>query len=442
MLAEEEKKDRVKAEDQKEPPKTPERQPLTSARTPKQDQLIAQIALFESDIHSLKILLAGPNPLTEHRVKLMETVKKKENCLVQLKRCKSLVKASRKHRRQQTIILKSIKKPRRPAPGRPPLEDSEEFKELPTLILRIASQCAAADPRRRAELLSLPKSLNDLREMLKQEGMDVKPSTLYMRLIPRRKNSIYGRRHVRVVPVQLRKPQYDGRKRHVSARFCFAVGLMLRELASWFGPEFCVFLSPDDKATCPMGIPAATKQGQVLMHLEYVVKLPDHQYVIASRHSLKPSVYAFCSINPTLVGTSKAVKYVGPTAIRIRSCKHDSSTSTTHLRDLKGLLTGVGCADDWKDLVVNSKGETRPILILRPDAGPDWNPRHEKNQAAYVKLFRDLNLDALIIALHPEGYSAFNPVERRMAPLSRELIGVIFDHQHHGVHLNSKKETH
>ena len=46
-----------------------------------------------------------------------------------------------------------------------------------------------------------------------------------------------------------------------------------------------------------------------------------------------------------------------------------------------------------------------------------------------------------MIGLYPEGYSAFNPVERRMAPLSRELVGVIFDHQHFGTHLNSKKET-
>ena len=46
-----------------------------------------------------------------------------------------------------------------------------------------------------------------------------------------------------------------------------------------------------------------------------------------------------------------------------------------------------------------------------------------------------------MIALHSEGFSAFNPVERRMAPLSRELVGVIFDHLHYGNHLNSKKET-
>ena len=81
------------------------------------------------------------------------------------------------------------------------------------------------------------------------------------------------------------------------------------------------------------------------------------------------------------------------------------------------------------------------MLILRPDGGPDQKPRHERNQAAYAKLFKDLDLDCLFVALHPEGFSAFNPVERRMAPLSRELCGVIFEHDHFGNHLNSKKET-
>ena len=105
------------------------------------------------------------------------------------------------------------------------------------------------------------------------------------------------------------------------------------------------------------------------------------------------------------------------------------------------LLKGVDCGDEWKSTTIDSEGNTRPVLILRPDGGPDLNPRHLKNQNAYGKLFIDLNLDALLIALHPEGWSAFNPVERRMAPLSRELIGVIFDHQHFGNHLNSAKVT-
>ena len=121
---------------------------------------------------------------------------------------------------------------------------------------------------------------------------------------------------------------------------------MIRELASWLGPKYCLYLSPDDKASCPMGIPAATRQGQVLMHLDYKLKLPDHQYVVAGKHKLKPSVYALCSINPSIVGHPEAVSYSGPTAIRVRSCKHEKSTCHTHLVDLLKLLKGQKCGNE------------------------------------------------------------------------------------------------
>lgn len=112
------------------------------------------------------------------------------------------------------------------------------------------------------------------------------------------------------------------------------------------GPKYCVYVSPDDKATCPMGIPAATKQGQVLMHMEYRVRLPDHQYVVAAGHKLKPSVYALCRIDASLVGFPEAVKYTGPTAVRVRSCKHDRSTGETHLVDMIKLLSGENCGEE------------------------------------------------------------------------------------------------
>ena len=112
------------------------------------------------------------------------------------------------------------------------MEDSPRYQGLPDLIVRVAQQQAAADPKRRAEILTLSRTLDDLKEELEKEGLEIKRSTLYMRLVPRRSNSFYGKKHVRVVPVQLRKPQYDGRKKHVSARFCFATNRMIRELAS------------------------------------------------------------------------------------------------------------------------------------------------------------------------------------------------------------------
>ena len=84
----------------------------------------------------------------------------------------------------------------------------------------------------------------------------------------------------------------------------------------------------------------------MLMHLDYQVRLPDHQYVVAAGHKLKPSVYALCVIDPSFVGSLQSVKFTGPTAVRVRSCKHDKSTGETHLEDMKKLLSGVECGEE------------------------------------------------------------------------------------------------
>ena len=65
-----------------------------------------------------------------------------------------------------------------------------------------------------------------------------------------------------------------------------------------FGAEACSFISVDDKSRVPIGLTAAHKQAPLMMHLEYEVKLPDHDFVKASRHKLIPSVNAICDIGP------------------------------------------------------------------------------------------------------------------------------------------------
>ncbi|CAF0985564.1 unnamed protein product [Adineta steineri] len=44
----------------------------------------------------------------------------------------------------------------------------------------------------------------------------------------------------------------------------------------------------DDKCKIPIGLPAAKKQAPLLMHLDYVIKLPDHDFVLAPRHQFIP----------------------------------------------------------------------------------------------------------------------------------------------------------
>ena len=206
--------------------------PIAAPKTPKQDKLNSQISQCTLEIQALKTLLQGPNPRASDREALKLKVVEMNNYTVALKRCRALQRASRKHRKKIAAILNMADKPFRPFPGRPPLEDYKEYSELPNIIVRVAQQFAAADSRRRAELLMLPSTLDDLQAALMKQGIEIKRAALYLRLVPRRANSSHGRRHVRVVPVQLRKPQFSGRKEHVSARFCFAMSRMIRELAS------------------------------------------------------------------------------------------------------------------------------------------------------------------------------------------------------------------
>lgn len=83
----------------------------------------------------------------------------------------------------------------------------------------------------------------------------------------------------------------------------------------------------------------------------------------------------------------------------------------------------------------------KPVLIIISDGGPDENPRYKRVIEIAIHHFVKRDLDGLFIATNAPGRSAFNRVERRMAPLSRDLCGLILPHDEYGNHLNSKNET-
>ncbi len=74
------------------------------------------------------------------------------------------------------------------------------------------------------------------------------------------------------------------------------------------------------------------------MHMEYSVSLPDHDWVVAAKHKLIPSVYKAIQIQPNGIRNSVAVGYSGPTYIAVRSGKHSSSTAFAHGLDFERLL--------------------------------------------------------------------------------------------------------
>ena len=78
----------------------------------------------------------------------------------------------------------------------------------------------------------------------------------------------------------------------------------------------------------PPGLVVASLQAPILMHLECKVRLPDHTFVVASRHTLIPSVYGVCEVRQNGDLT------VSGDTFNVRSATHDSYTHADDMREL------------------------------------------------------------------------------------------------------------
>ncbi|CAF0777437.1 unnamed protein product [Didymodactylos carnosus] len=377
----------------------------------------------------------------ENAKQLRKLVEQRKRKAQELKRLQSKQRASNKYRdkRKKKVeqlcesnpeLATELSKIYRGQVGRPPIE--EQCPDLLSIIEEIAKVGGASDDRRRSETIRPCLTLDDLREKIKQRGYDIKRTTLYYRLLPHRASSIDGRRHVRTVPVRLRRAQNDEHGKHEDGHFATATIRYIKDLAGIFGNNCIFFLSQDDKCKVPIGLPAAKIQAPMLMHLDYAVRLPDHDWTVAPRHQLTPSVYAACMIGP-----EGDVGYSGPTYIAIRSAKHDRSDAQSHANDFDTLVR----LKEFEKSARDHNGDVKPIIIITVDGGPDENPRFPKTLMAAIRKFRKYNLDALFILTHAPGQSAYNVVERRMAPLSHDLAGLILPHDHFGTHLNDSGVT-
>ena len=107
------------------------------------------------------------------------------------------------------------------------------------------------------------------------------------------------------------------------------------------------------------------------MHVDYEIRLPDHDFVKATKRVLTPSAYCACEIRASSTVAPKN-SYSSPTYIALRSGKHDSSTAYSHRRESDHVLK----LKEFQS-IVESEGEVKPVAIFS-DGGPDENPRFPK----------------------------------------------------------------
>ena len=140
---------------------------------------------------------------------------------------------------------------------------------------------------------------------------------MYLHLLARNHRSIEGKRHVTTAPVKLYKSQNSKHASHPSTKFARASIRSLEELAAILGPAEVTFHLQDDKAKVTIGLTAATKQAPMLRHMEYQVTLPDHDFVVAPKHKLTPSVIDDMKLVKSKDLTNDPVTYSGATYIGI-----------------------------------------------------------------------------------------------------------------------------
>uniref|UniRef100_A0A182W925 Uncharacterized protein n=1 Tax=Anopheles minimus TaxID=112268 RepID=A0A182W925_9DIPT len=160
--------------------------------------------------------------------------------------------------------------------GRPPI--AEKQPELLEAIVSIALHGSAAEGKRDESIRSV-KTLSDLQEALQLQGYQISRSASYVRLLTYRSNT-------QEVPVKLLRAKNDKHMKHQDGEFCTTTIHMLEEMSSLLGPNEVTFLSQDDKARVAIGVIAANKQAPLLIHMQYRVTLPDHDWVVANRHKL------------------------------------------------------------------------------------------------------------------------------------------------------------
>lgn len=267
-------------------------------KTKVQDELKSKIDVINSDIVGLSTRKEH-GLLSDEQEKKLEQMKKQKVAFEKQLKAKVF-----DQERQQKYRAEKRKKLDELCATNPEIEKVLKRKavrrsrleiEQPTLletIVKIATHGSASHERRREDILRSITTLSEMQEELLRQGFNLSRSGLYIRLLPKCSSSTEGKRHVKTVPVKLLRAQKDAHIEHIDGKFCKATITHLEEIASILGPNEVFFLSQDDKARVPIGLAAANAQAPIIMHVEYRVVLPDHDWVVAPKHKLIPSVYA------------------------------------------------------------------------------------------------------------------------------------------------------
>lgn len=147
---------------------------------------------------------------------------------------------------------------------------------------------------------------------------------------------------------------------HVSVIFTSSTIQHLEDKAGFLGSEEVTFNSLGNKSKIPSRLTALHTQASLVMHIEYKVKISNHDIIIAKQHKLVPSVVGDMKVKAKPLSFD-AVTYSGPIYMVVQSAKHLGSIAYQHLIDMECVPLVL------KISLKYSKNEGKLVMVISVD---------------------------------------------------------------------------
>ena len=314
-------------------------------------------------------------------------------------------------------------------PGRVPLHN-----KYPTMAAAakefIDSNGTKAQVRRRNDTVTMSNgvTLRQLRDHLLSRVPELDTlsiSTVARMLVAPNKGHRSARRYHGVVNARVPKKSNSRRDSKKGNKNHLCMSVMAYMLENGVDMQGCVDVwSVDDKAKLKVSsdCPCVSRYHQIrrFFMVGDAPEYKDHDFPTPGYH-LCPSGYKELVQEPWQRDTQYYDKHgrphlpvcrEGPLKIVLRACKYQQSNAMSHANDLFRMYKG------------KPTSARKPVLMCYADGGPDWQVESQKTLYYYGRFFQKSGLDAFGMGSGGGGYSAFNPIERSWAPVSKQLSSV------------------
>ena len=335
--------------------------------------------------------------------------------------------------------------------GRPSYQ--ETYTDLvPTTKCYIQQNSAEAHLRRRDDVLyTNGVSLKDIQSHVRQSlGLSISKDTVHRLLKPRRQGTRASKYFKSLIDARVTPKRNSGEKKvHKDFHYTCSQVNLVSEMAT-YAQEGTLCMSVDNKNKVEVGIPAVSRRRQIRkFYLESEgPNYNDHDFP-HRKCKLTPAGYQVLKTQPkrsrSLSPRRKRLptsRRLSETAIEIIKRRNIETTQDKLGRDkIKWPRSGPLTVQIYPSRLIEStnlmhmnyfstylrrnKWQQIYNVVAIADGGPDWSVKSVLNLMSMGYLWKNLELDVLVIQCYAPGHSRFNPIERSWSALTKWLVGVI-----------------